>query len=179
MKVEWIEQEIPGVLVSKPSQCVDQRGTFRKLFGDAEPFGTHEVCVSISSKDVLRGMHYQAPPRAQEKFIFVQRGAISDLVLDLRVGSPTEGRLLVTELTPDGGGIRIPVGCAHGFESLEKETIVCYLLGQGYSSEFDFGINLASIGYEPLTTTPIVSERDQGFPLLHEFVSPFHFASEV
>ena len=124
MKVEWTEQGIPGVLLSRPSQHLDQRGSFRKLFGDTGSFGAYEICVSSSSKDVLRGMHIQAPPRAQEKFVFVQRGAIRDLVFDLRVGSPSERQLLVTELTPDSGGIRIPVGCAHGFESLEQETIV-------------------------------------------------------
>lgn len=179
MNVEWEELAIPGVLLSHGGRTQDERGSFSKVLGGGAPFSVAEVCWSTSAQGVVRGMHFQTPPRAQEKFVFVLNGAIRDLVVDLRVGSPTQGRLIEVDLTPDTGGVLVPVGCGHGFESLQACSTVVYLLSTGFHTDSDAGVSLASVGFMARSSRPLLSERDGELPDIADYPSPFAFGPSL
>ena len=96
-------------------------------------------------------------------------------MLDLRAGSPTERQVFEVRMTPDTGGLVVPAGIAHAFEVLEEDSIVCYAQDAMFDESSYAGIRLESTGIQLETATPIMSERDQHFPTLSEFISPFHF----
>ena len=91
------------------------------------------------------------------------------------MGSPTEGRLIEVELTPETGGVLVPVGCGHGFESLQADSTVGYLLGAGFHADSDAGVSLSSLGYVPRSSRRLISVRDGGLPDIAKFRSPFTF----
>ena len=137
-------------------------------------FEVKEIFYSISSKDVIRGMHFQLPPYAQAKIVHVVKGRIVDVILDLRKDSPTYGKYVSIELEEgDGKVLYIPKGLAHGFASLVDGSTVIYLFDSPYSSESESGIRYDSFGYEWKIDKPILSERDLSFPEFYGFKSPF------
>ena len=159
----------------------DHRGVFVKLFQSEElgkAFSIQpqicEVYYSVSSKNVIRGMHFQAPPHDHEKIVHVISGSVEDVVVDLRKNSVDYGKHYAFKLsaqTPQF--LYIPKGFAHGFKSLVDNTRMIYLVSSGYNKISDCGIHYQSIGYDWKTDSPIVSERDCSFPKLDEFISPF------
>jgi len=121
-------------------------------------------------------MHFQLPPEATSKLVFVVSGAIRDFVLDLRVGSPTERQLVEVHLSADEGGLLVPKGCAHAYEALTDNTILCYAQDVPFSSpECYGGIRPDSAGIAPESPDPIVLPRDRDLPTLEDFASPFVF----
>jgi dTDP-4-dehydrorhamnose 3,5-epimerase len=131
---------------------------------------------SISSRGVIRGMHFQTPPEAQAKLVFCIAGEVVDVILDLRRGSPSFGRHHAFHLDPAGGaGVYVPTGCAHGFAALGETNLLFYKLTGGFSAEHDGGVALDSFGFDWPIPDPVLSERDRGLPAMADFVTPFTF----
>jgi dTDP-4-dehydrorhamnose 3,5-epimerase len=171
---------IPGCQLVRLDRPTDARGDFVKLFGrevyEAQGMDSNiaEVYWSTSGRGVVRGLHFQTPPHAHAKTVTVVRGAIVDVVVDLRVGSPMFGQHLTFELSgAEPAAVHIPLGCAHGFQAVSDEAIVEYLVGTEHAPDHDTGVRWDSAGIEWPVGDPIVSERDRGFPTLATFESPF------
>lgn len=182
MKVVWTELAVPGLLLSTGASVTDERGSFTKVLSGEDSvigdFAGRELYWTSSVRGVMRGLHFQLPPEATQKLVYVVSGAIRDFIVDLRVGSPMERQLFEIELTPDMGALRVPVGCAHAYEVLEDDTIVCYAQDIPFGDPMSYaGIRTDSAGIIPRSTSPIVVARDLTFPTLDEFVSPFVFVS--
>lgn len=184
MKVTWTELEVPGLLLSGGASVSDQRGAFTKVLSGDDPvlgsFTGRELYWTRSAQGVVRGLHFQLPPDATQKLVYVVNGAIRDFVVDLRVGSPMERQLFEVRLDPSVGGLLVPAGCAHAYEALEDDTIVCYAQDVPFEDAASYaGIRADSAGIVPEATTPIIMPRDLEFPTLKEFESPFRYASTV
>lgn len=169
-----------GLYILETVNFQDIRGGFQKLFNydffERNGLDTdfREFYYSVSHKDVIRGMHFQLPPFEHTKLVYVSRGKIRDVVVDIRKSSETYGKCFSLELDAcKGQYLYIPKGFAHGFLSLEDNTIVNYAQTSGYSKEHDCGIDYSSIGFEWSVDTPIVSGRDLTFKKLNDFKSPF------
>ncbi|MBP8708009.1 MAG: dTDP-4-dehydrorhamnose 3,5-epimerase family protein [Caldisericia bacterium] len=133
-----------------------------------------ELWFTFSKRDVIRGMHLQIGEFACEKIVSVIKGKLQDVIIDLRKDSKTFRQVfeLVIE-EQDNKAIYIPKGCAHGFKSLEDETIICYLTTKVYDSKHDSGIRYDSFGYDWQLKNPIVSDKDKKLIVFDEFKSPF------
>lgn len=178
MKVSWQELAIPGLCLSSGATLSDERGTFTKvLSGPDDTIGTfigREAYWTRSARGVLRGFHFQLPPDETTKLVYVTHGKIRDFVIDLRVGSPSENRVVEVELNPATGGLLVPPGCGHAYEVLEDDSIVCYIQDVPHTSDATYGgIRIDSTGVVPRTSDPIILPRDLDFPRLDEFHSPF------
>ena len=127
----------------------------------------------------LRGLHFQAPPHAQAKLVRCGRGALFDVAVDIRRGSPTYGRWEGYELTAENGDqLYIPVGFAHGFVTLEPDSEIVYKCSDYYAPETEGAVlwNDPDIGIEwPIAAEPILSDKDAVAPLLSDLESPFIF----
>ncbi len=131
------------------------------------------------SAGVMRGFHFQAPPAAQTKLVWVVRGAVLDAALDLRRGSPTYGRGVQLRMTASNfRRLLIPKGMAHAYMTLEPDTEVFYKVDAPYSPAREGGIlwNDPGIGLEWPVPDPIISEKDSRLPRLKDFESPFTFS---
>lgn len=138
---------IPGLLLAKPGIFPDSRGYFYETYrySDFVKAGIHEQFVqdnhSFSSKGVLRGLHFQKPPRAQGKLLRVIGGSIWDVVVDLRADSPFLGKWVGVELSGDNGHMLwIPEGFAHGFVVLSETVHLLYKCTDEYDSSTESGI---------------------------------------
>lgn len=158
----------------------DPRGGFTKIYNDtdykAAGIGTEikETYYSISNKDVIRGLHFQLPPYEHAKIVHVIRGRVTDVLLDLRKSSDTYGNVFHFTLSgEDPGALYIPAGIAHGFRTLEDNTLMLYQVTSVYEKKSDTGILFSSIDYDWGIKDPIVSERDLSFGKLEDFDSPF------
>ncbi|HTN44976.1 MAG TPA: dTDP-4-dehydrorhamnose 3,5-epimerase family protein [Flavipsychrobacter sp.] len=158
----------------------DARGNFTKTFHATtlEENGIHfvlkESYFSISGKDVIRGMHFQTPPHQHAKIVFCPKGAILDVIIDLRKNSPTYGSYFAQELSESNHkAYYIPEGFAHGFKSLTDDAITYYLVSSEYSKEHDTGIRFDSFGFDWEVKQPVLSDRDLSFSSLADFKSPF------
>lgn len=128
----------------------------------------------------LRGLHFQRPPMAQAKLISVVRGRILDVVVDIRHGSPTFGRHVSKELSAKSADqLYVPVGFAHGFITLEDDTVVLYKVSNYYGPAQDSGIRWndpdLAIQWPFAAHDLIMTDKDRRLPLLKEFVSPFAY----
>ena len=180
MQVMWTKLAIPGLVLSSGASVRDERGSFTKVLSGNDSlvsdFVGREIYWTQSAKGVLRGMHFQLPPEATSKLVFVVSGAIRDFVLDLRVGSPTERQLVEVSLTAADGALLVPKGCAHAYEAMEDETIVGYAQDVPFGSPDCYGgIRPESAGIVPASSSSIVLPRDKELPSLDDFVSPFVF----
>ena len=181
MKVTWTELAVPGLLLSGGAVHTDDRGTLTKVLSGDDPvlgsFTGAELYWTRSRAGVLRGMHFQLPPHATRKLVYVVHGAIRDFVVDLRKGSPMERKLFEIELNPSVGGLLVPAGCAHAYEVLEEDTVVCYAQDVPFDATETYGgILYSSAGIAPRAPAPIIQPRDLEFPQLDGFDSPFVFA---
>jgi dTDP-4-dehydrorhamnose 3,5-epimerase/CDP-3, 6-dideoxy-D-glycero-D-glycero-4-hexulose-5-epimerase len=132
-----------------------------------------EEFYSISQKNVLRGMHFQLPPHAHDKLVYCTRGAVLDVLLDLRRG---EGYGLVASAQLSGQNgqlIFIPKGIAHGFVALTDESLMLYKTSTEHVPESDCGIRWDSFGFGWDVDQPITSARDEKHATFSDFVSPF------
>ena len=170
-----------GVMLFGAFNASDSRGSFTKIYHMDELRTEHgiqtqirEVYYSVSARDVIRGMHFQLPPHAHDKFVHVAGGAAEDVVVDLRKSGPHYGRCHRFELSSDRPQfLYIPKGFAHGFRALVDNTCMVYLVGSEYHRDSDSGIHYRSICHDWKIENPIVSPRDQAFPGIDEFQSPF------
>ncbi len=139
-------------------------------------FAAHESFYTNSKKGDLRGMHVQAPPYATSKIVTPLEGLICDVLLDLRKGSPTYQEYDYLNLDyRDNICLYVPSGVAHGFQCVSNTCSVLYFINGPYISSHDIGIRYDTFGW----TWPIeignMSDRDQGFPRLYQFNSPFSY----
>ena len=172
--------KLSGCYKFNPKVMRDLRGRFVKTFQQTsfESLGLEanftEEYYSVSHKNVIRGLHFQAPPMDHVKMVYCLEGKALDVVLDLRVGSPTYGEFEMFELNAtNASSIYIPKGMAHGFCALSENTIMAYKVSTVYSPECDSGILWNSVGIDWPVSEPILSTRDQSFDELAEFSSPF------
>ena len=164
----------------------DNRGFFAETYSRREYFnlGIEDDFVQDNhslSREVgtLRGLHFQAPPHAQAKLVRCGRGAIFDVAVDIRCGSPTYGQWEGYELTAENGHqLYIPVGFAHGFVTMEPDTEIVYKCSDYYAPETEGSVLWSDpeIGIDwPTAADPILSDKDAAAPLLSELESPFFF----
>jgi len=180
--MEFIPLALPGLILIRPGAAHDARGLFLKtyhqemFFREGIHFVPKEEFYSISKAGVLRGMHFQAPPSDYSKLVHCVRGRIHDVALDLRLGSPTYGQVWSGELNSiSRESLYLPTGFAHGFLSLEEDSIVSYSTSHIHDSRLDSGIHWDSFGHSWPCSTPNISPRDGGLPLLDGFSSPFTY----
>lgn len=178
--MKLVNTELEGVYILENIIFSDDRGLFVKTF-HKDFFENNKLCgefkesyYSISKKDVIRGMHFQEPPNDHEKLVYVLKGKILDVIVDLRGKSKTFGHHISIELSEQNRlSVYIPKGFAHGFKSLEDGSITVYNVSSVYNQESDNGINYNSFNYDWKCIKPIMSERDRSFINLKFFNSPF------
>ncbi|MBL3560634.1 dTDP-4-dehydrorhamnose 3,5-epimerase [Rhodovulum sulfidophilum] len=184
MKIE--EASLPGVRMLRPRRHGDHRGFFAETYsqrayaalGVGATFvqDNHSVSAAVGT---VRGLHFQAPPAAQAKLVRCGRGAIFDVAVDIRRGSPTYGRWAGYTLSAENGAqLYIPVGFAHGFATLEPDSEIIYKCSDYYAPETEGALRWddPDIGIKwPLTSASVLSEKDAAAPLLAGFNSPFTF----
>ena len=185
--MEVIDTAIPAVKIITPRRFADARGFF------CETWNAHrmaEAGLDIAfeqdnhshSTDVgtVRGLHYQRPPHAQGKLVRVARGRIRDVVVDVRVGSPSYGRWVAAELSAETGAqLWVPRGFLHGFVTLEPDTDVIYKVDAPYAPECDGAVRFddpdlaIDWGIDP--DRAVLSTKDAAAPSFAAFDSPFVF----
>lgn len=173
---------IEGIKIIKPKIFSDDRGYFyevfnKKLLADA---GINDEFVqynqSLSSKNVLRGLHFQIPPFAQAKLVRVLSGSVIDVAVDIRKKSPTYGQHFSIELNAENKTLfYMPAGIAHGFLTTSDNTIFTYFVSNYYekSSEGSLYWNDPDLKINWPCENPIISEKDQVRNFLKDFKSPF------
>ncbi|MBN1824284.1 MAG: dTDP-4-dehydrorhamnose 3,5-epimerase [Endomicrobiales bacterium] len=178
MKIK--KTKLPGVLIVEPRTFKDRRGSFVKTFNDAV-YRKHgiktafkETFYSVNKKNVVRGMHFHTTPFEHEKLVYVPKGEIIDVVLDLRRKLPTYGKYLSIKISEQNKkAVFVPKGCAHGFLSLKDGTIVVYEQTSEYSKVHDSGIRWDSFGMKWGIKRPVMSEKDSHLQAFRRFKSPF------
>lgn len=168
--------EIPDVVLIEPEVFTDTRGFFKEIYkrtpflANGVPYDFVQANASLSRRGVVRGLHYQLKPMEQGKLVTVLRGRILDVAVDIRRGSPWYGRYVAAELSEDNHRLLwIPPGFAHGFQALEDNTLVLYLVTKEYSREHERCIRYddPEIGIEwPIKEGLVVSEKDKKCPPL-------------
>lgn len=175
--------KIEGILLFKPKVFKDSRGYFFESFNQKvfnESVGSHIEFVqdnqSQSQKDTVRGLHFQSPPFDQGKLVSVVKGAVLDFIVDIRKDSLTYGKSLQVRLSEDEFSfLWIPPGFAHGFYTLEDDTIFQYKCSNFYNteSEGDLKWDDPEFGFASLVEKPIVSKKDAKAESFNLFNSPF------
>ncbi len=182
--INVIDTEIDGVKIIEPRLFGDSRGYFFESFNQKE--FEEKVCKTVFVQDnesksvagVVRGLHFQKPPYTQAKLVRVVKGAVLDVAVDIRKGSPTYGRHVAVELTEDNHRqFFVPRGFAHGFAVLSDEAIFQYKCDNFYAPESEGAIawddpDLA-IDWRVPAEGRILSEKDAHHPRLKDMESPF------
>ena len=174
---------IEDLLVITPAKRYDARGFFSETYnaqalaeaGFDKPF-VQDNHVLSRQKGVLRGFHFQIPPFAQDKLVRVLRGAVLDVAVDLRKGSPSFGKSFAIELSADNWKqLLIPVGFAHAYYTLAPDTEVAYKVTAPYAPNHEAGLrwNDPDLAITWPSDTPVLSDKDANLPLFCNFSSPF------
>ena len=183
--MQVLDTAIPAVKVLVPKKFGDHRGFFSEIYSRKafEAAGIRAEFVqdnhSLSAEaGVVRGLHFQLPPAAQDKLLRVVRGAILDVAVDVRRSSPTFGKHVAEVISAENWRqIYIPAGFAHGFRTLEPNTEVIYKVTSFYSPEHDRGVRwndpALGIDWGIGEATAILSERDRKHPVLAEAAELF------
>jgi dTDP-4-dehydrorhamnose 3,5-epimerase len=176
--VSYRELKVPGAWEITPKVHPDSRGRFFEWFTDREftemtghGLDLHQANVSVSSAGVLRGLHFAQLPPSQAKYVTCLHGAVFDVVVDIRVGSPTFGQWdAVTLDTVAHRSVYLSEGLAHGFLALEDDSTVAYLCSAGYSPGREHTIRAddPDIGVDWPAAAPILSDRDAAAATLAE-----------
>jgi len=173
-RMTFTATSLEGVVEIQLQPHSDERGFFARTWCqrefDEQGLNSKLVQCSLSfntRKGTLRGMHYQAPPHAEAKLVRCSRGALYDVVIDLRPDSPTYKQWIAVLLTADERNmVYVPEGCAHGFLTLADETEVFYQMSEFYDPEAARGVRWNDPAFQIVWPAPIalISERDQGYP---------------
>lgn len=171
---------LAGCFEIVPKIIEDDRGRFVKPWhiDELKACGLYydvlEEYYSISKKDVIRGMHFQTPPKATKKLVTCLNGSVWDVVIDLRKSSATYNQHFEVELSASKGNmLYIPEGFAHGFCVLSEEATMLYLCSEMHSPENDAGIHWNSAGIQWPIDRPVVSAKDDQLTPLKQFENPF------
>ncbi len=174
--------EIPDVVLVEARTFGDGRGIFREMWKASE-FAANGLDIqfvqdnhSRSTRNVVRGLHFQKPPRAQGKFVYVLNGEILDVAVDVRAASPTFGKSVSAVLSADNGrGLWIPPGFAHGFAVLTDVAHLYYKVTDEYSAACETGVlwNDPDIGVAWDIAEPVLSARDEKLARLKDLDTGF------
>ena len=176
--------EIDGVVIIEPKIFGDARGYFFESFSQREfeekvrKINFVQDNESMSSYGVMRGLHFQRPPFTQSKLVRCVKGAVLDVAVDIRKGSPTYGQHVAVELTEDNHRqFFVPRGFAHGFAVLSETAIFQYKCDNFYAPQADGGISIKDesfgIDWKIPTDKALLSEKDTLHECLKDFDSPF------
>ncbi len=177
--MEIIKAEIPGLLLIKPDVYKDSRGIFYESFNQFKfaekdlPFEFVQDNISISSKNTLRGLHFQTEPHAQGKLVSVIKGAALDVAVDLRKNSSFFGKYYLAELNDQNNLLFwIPPGFAHGFLAMEDQTIFSYKCSSAYNKNAECSIrwNDRDINIQWGISSPLLSDKDATAPYLNDIL---------
>ena len=188
--MDVIKTDIEGVVIIEPRIFSDDRGYFFESFSQRE--FEEKVCKttfvqdneSKSSYGVLRGLHFQKPPHAQSKLVRVVKGAVLDVVVDIREGSPTYGQHVAVELTEHNHRqLFVPRACAHGFSVLSEDVIFQYKCDNLYNKESEGAIlwNDAdlNIDWQIPADQVVLSEKDMANSTLKDFQTAFNIKDNL
>ena len=181
-----IKTDLDGVVIIEPRIFNDDRGYFFESFSERDFFANvREIHFvqdneSKSSYGVLRGLHFQKPPFAQSKLVRVIKGAVLDVAVDIRVGSPTFGKYVAVELSADNHRqFFIPRGFAHGFSVLSDEVIFQYKCDNFYAPQYEGAIAWndpsLNIDWRIPADDVVLSEKDKNHPLIKDAEWLFNF----
>jgi dTDP-4-dehydrorhamnose 3,5-epimerase len=184
--MEVIKTDIDGVVIIEPRVFCDERGYFFESFSQKEfdekvrPIKFVQDNESMSSYGVMRGLHFQRPPFTQSKLVRCVKGAVLDVAVDIRKGSPTYGKHVAVELTEDNRRqFFVPRGFVHGFAVLSETAVFQYKCDNFYAPQADGGISIKDdsldIDWRIPTDNAILSEKDLKHALLKDFDSPFDY----
>jgi dTDP-4-dehydrorhamnose 3,5-epimerase len=174
------ELAVPGAWEITPQLHADTRGALYEWFTDTaftefagHPFDLQQANCSVSSAGVLRGLHFAQLPPSQAKYVTCLHGSVFDVVVDIRVGSPTFGRWDAVVLDDrDRRSVYLSEGLGHAFLALEDDSTVMYLCSTGYNPGREHTINALDpaidIAWPAVDGEPILSERDRGAPTLEQ-----------
>ena len=172
--MRFLETGLAGAWLIEPEPAEDERGLFARTYCERELAGRGirarfvQCSTSFNRRaNTLRGMHYQAEPAAEEKIVRCTRGAIHDVIADLRAGSPTRLKWFAAELTADNRrALYVPRGFAHGFKTLADASEIFYQISEFYDPAAARGVrwNDPALGIRWPGGEPILSERDRGYP---------------
>ena len=193
--MEIVQTDIKDVLIIEPRVFKDSRGYFFESFSQREfdekvsPILGHSINFvqdneSMSFYGVMRGLHFQCPPYTQSKLVRCVRGAVLDVAVDIRKGSPTYGKHVAVELTEDNHWqFFIPRGFAHGFAVLSDTAVFQYKCDEFYHPEADGGISIIDgslgIDWKIPTDKALLSEKDTKHALLKDFDTPFNINTSL
>lgn len=184
LKVE--ELGLSGLKLITPKRFGDARGFFSETY-NARAFADADIDYAFVQDNhslspqpgTIRGLHFQAPPHSQAKLVRVTRGAIFDVAIDIRRGSPTFGRHIAVELSAENWAqLLVPVGFVHGFSTLVPDTEVLYKVTDYWAPHAEMGIlwNDPELGIKwPAFAGAQVSPKDAALPKFHDFKSPFEY----
>lgn len=172
--------QLPGCYLIEAQNSEDARGSFTKTF-NADTFAEQgletnfvESFYSCSKRNVIRGLHFQSPPADHAKLVYCTAGSAWDVLVDLRLGSPTYGTYESFTLDETSNHcLYIPRGFAHGFCCTSDECTLMYHVSSVFAPAHDKGIHWDSLRIPWPTQSPIISERDKQLPTFSEFESPF------
>ena len=186
MQIE--DTPLRGVKVITPPRFGDSRGFFSETWSRPK-LAAAGIDIDFvqdnhsfsAAQGTVRGLHFQAPPRAQDKLVRCGRGRLFDVAVDIRRGSPTYGRWWGTELSFENGRqLLVPAGFAHGFATLEPDTEIVYKCSDVYAPETEGAVlwNDPEIGIDwPVTEEAVLSDKDAAAPRLAELDTPFTWES--
>ena len=176
------ETALPGVLLLEPRRFGDARGFFSESW-NRKTLSEHGIDIDFvqdnhsvsAAAGTVRGLHFQSPPHAQAKLVRCGRGALFDVAVDIRKGSPTYGKWVGYELNQDNGlQLLIPEGFLHGFVTRAPDTEILYKCTDYYAPECDGAVAWDSCGIDwGLDGDAVLSDKDAAAPALAEFDSPF------
>lgn len=186
--MELQKTKLSGVVILTPKRHGDARGFFAETWNRRQMLAAGidvdfvQDNQSLSAQTgTIRGLHFQTAPHAQIKLVRCVRGALFDVAVDIRRGSPTYGQWIGEELTPENGRqLLIPAGFAHGFVTRRPDTEIAYKCSDYYAPECDGGIRWDSCGIDwGFDGTPVLSAKDSTAPALADFNSPFTWKAAI
>lgn len=174
----YVQTQLRGAYVIEPEYIRDDRGFFAYLF-DADEARRHGLVIGLAQvklsynirKGTIRGMHYQVPPAAEVKLVRCIRGAIWDVIVDLRPDSPTYLKHIGVELTAENRkALYVPRMFAHGYQTLADDTEVVYQVDEFYAPQHERGLRYddPELGIEWPLPVSMISRKDQSWPLLKD-----------
>ncbi len=184
--INVIKTDIEGVVIIEPKVFGDSRGYFFESWSQKDfdelvrPIKFVQDNESMSTYGVMRGLHFQRPPYTQSKLVRCVKGAVLDVAVDIRKGSPTYGQHVAVELTEDNHRqFFVPRGFAHGFAVLSETAVFQYKCDNFYAPQADGGISIIDdslcIDWRIPTDKALLSEKDTKHSVLKDFNSPFQF----
>jgi dTDP-4-dehydrorhamnose 3,5-epimerase len=177
--MKWRKLAISGAVEFTPTVYPDPRGMFVAPFQEdafveavGHPLRLAQTNHSTSGAGVIRGVHFADVPPGQAKYVYCPRGAVLDVIVDVRVGSPTFGHWEAVRLEPAAcNALYVAEGLGHALMALEDDTVLSYLCSEGYAPQRERGVNPLDPALDlpwPAELTPVLSDKDRAAPTMAE-----------